>query len=81
MSAVQVSNVAKPLWPDGFTKGEAVAYYEAIAPALLPHLAGRPVTLRRFPDGVEGIEWYQSSGRAVIRRGCAAPTWVASTSA
>jgi bifunctional non-homologous end joining protein LigD len=59
MSAVRVSNVDKPLWPDGFTKGEMVSYYERIAPALLPHLAGRPVTLLRFPDGVEGVNWYQ----------------------
>ena len=59
MSAVAVSNVDKPLWPDGFTKGEMVAYYEAVAPALLPHLAGRPVTLRRFPDGSDGVNWYQ----------------------
>jgi len=43
------------LWPAaGFTKGDMLAYYEAIAPVLLPHLAGRPLTLGRFPAGVDG---------------------------
>ena len=55
-----VSNLDKPLWPDArFAKGEMLEYYAAVAPTLLPHLARRPVTLRRFPDGVEGPNWYQ----------------------
>ena len=50
------------LWPEaGFTKRDAADYYAAVAPALLPHLAGRAVTLARFPDGVEGPGWYQSN--------------------
>lgn len=61
MSAVAVSNPDKVLSPAaGFTKAEMVAYYETVAPVLLPHLAGRPVTLWRAPDGVEGPNWYQN---------------------
>jgi len=50
-----LTNLERVLWPAvGFTKGDMLAYYEAIAPVLLPHLAGRPLTLGRFPAGVEG---------------------------
>jgi bifunctional non-homologous end joining protein LigD len=59
MSEVVVSNAGKRLWPTGFTKGQLVAYYERVAPVLLPHLAGRAVTLARFPDGVTGPGWFQ----------------------
>jgi bifunctional non-homologous end joining protein LigD len=52
-----VSNPDKVLWPEvGFTKGQMIDYYQSAAPALLPHLRNRPLTLRRYPDGVEG--WY-----------------------
>jgi bifunctional non-homologous end joining protein LigD len=58
---VRVSNLPKVLWPAaGFTKGEMLDYYVRAAPALLPHLAGRPITLRRFPDGVDAAGWYQN---------------------
>jgi bifunctional non-homologous end joining protein LigD len=50
-----LTSLDRVLWPrTGFTKGDMLAYYEAIAPILLPHLAGRPLTLGRFPSGVEG---------------------------
>jgi bifunctional non-homologous end joining protein LigD len=50
-----LTSLDRVLWPaTGFTKGDMLAYYEAIAPVLLPHLAGRPLTLGRFPSGVEG---------------------------
>ena len=50
---VKVKNRDKVLYPaDGFTKGDLIDYYREIAPAILPHLRGRPLTLRRFPDGV-----------------------------
>jgi bifunctional non-homologous end joining protein LigD len=55
-----LKNLDKPLWP-AFTKGEMIEYYRAVAPALLPHLRGRAVTLARFPDGVDGPGWYQSN--------------------
>jgi bifunctional non-homologous end joining protein LigD len=59
---VKLTNLAKPLWPAPlFTKGDLVAYYRAVAPALLPHLAGRALTLARYPDGVDGPGWFQSN--------------------
>jgi bifunctional non-homologous end joining protein LigD len=58
---LRLTNLDKVLWPGtGFTKAELIDYYVSIAPVLLPHLAGRPVTLRRFPDGVGGISWHQN---------------------
>lgn len=58
-------------WPaNGFTKGELVAYYEAVAPVMVPHLTGRPITLRRWPDGVEGQTFFQK--RAPKHR----PAWM-----
>lgn len=48
------------LWPRaGFTKGQAIDYYARIAPALLPHLAGRPLTRVRFPNGVSEQRFYE----------------------
>ena len=48
-----VSNLDKVLYPkDGFTKGELINYYIQIAPVLLPHLKNRPLTMKRYPDGV-----------------------------
>ena len=50
-----LSNLDKVLYPDsGFTKGEVVDYYARIAPVLLPHISDRPMSFKRFPDGVEG---------------------------
>lgn len=49
-----LSNLDKVLYPDtGTTKGEVIEYYARIAPVILPHLAGRCITLKRFPNGVE----------------------------
>ncbi|MEV4049637.1 non-homologous end-joining DNA ligase [Amycolatopsis sp. NPDC049688] len=47
-----LSNLDKQLYPSGFTKGEVINYYSHVAEVLLPHLASRPVTFIRFPDGV-----------------------------
>jgi bifunctional non-homologous end joining protein LigD len=60
---LSLSNLDKALYPSGFTKGDMVEYYVRVAPAILPHLAGRPVTLRRFPDGLEGPTWFQTRCR------------------
>lgn len=57
---VPVSNLGKILYPaTGFTKGDIVQYYIAIAPFLLPHLKGRPLTLKRYPDGVNAFFFYE----------------------
>ena len=50
---LSLSNLDKVLYPDGFTKGEVVDYYARIAPALLPHVTGRPMSFQRFPDGTD----------------------------
>jgi bifunctional non-homologous end joining protein LigD len=55
-----LSNLDKVLYPEvGFTKGQVIAYYQAVAAALLPHLAGRPLTLKRYPNGVDGQFFYE----------------------
>jgi bifunctional non-homologous end joining protein LigD len=56
---VRVTNRDKVLYPStGFTKGQLIDYYRAIAPTMLPYLRGRTVTLKRFPDGVEGESFF-----------------------
>ncbi|MCA1663205.1 MAG: non-homologous end-joining DNA ligase [Myxococcales bacterium] len=58
------TNADKVLFPEtGFTKGELLAYYDAVAPLLLPHLEGRAVTMARFPDGVAAPGWFQMNCR------------------
>jgi bifunctional non-homologous end joining protein LigD len=55
-----LSNLDKVLYPAaGFTKAEVIDYYARIAPAMLPHLEGRALTFRRFPDGVEGGSFFE----------------------
>jgi bifunctional non-homologous end joining protein LigD len=55
-----VSNLDKVLYPaTGFTKGDLIDAYADLAEVLLPHLRGRPVTLKRYPDGVEGKFFYE----------------------
>jgi bifunctional non-homologous end joining protein LigD len=55
-----VSNLTKVIYPKtGFTKGDLIDAYADLAEVLLPHLRGRPVTLKRFPDGVEGTFFYE----------------------
>lgn len=57
---VDVSNLDKVLFPKtGFTKGQVIDYYINVAPVLLPHLHNRPITLKRYPDGVEGFFFYE----------------------
>jgi bifunctional non-homologous end joining protein LigD len=52
-----LTNLGKVLYPEaGFTKGEMVDYYARVGPTMVPHLSGRPVTLRRFPEGVEDLD-------------------------
>jgi bifunctional non-homologous end joining protein LigD len=57
---VMVSNLDKVLYPAaGFTKRQVIDYYIRIAPVLLPHLKNRPITLKRYPDGVDGFFFYE----------------------
>jgi bifunctional non-homologous end joining protein LigD len=68
---LSVSNLDKVLYPKvGFTKGQVVDYYIRIAPVLLPHLQDRPLTMKRYPNGVEGEFFYEKN--------CPShrPTWV-----
>ena len=57
---LKVSNLAKVLYPEaGFTKAEVIDYYVRVAPTMLPHIADRGLTLRRYPDGVEGQSFFE----------------------
>jgi len=68
---VALTNLAKVLYPvDGFTKGEVLDYYQRISPLLLPHVAGRPMTLKRYPDGVDGQSFFAKHAPAGL------PDWV-----
>ncbi len=59
-TTVEVSNLDKVLYPKtGFTKGQVIEYHIKISEALLPHLKDRPITLKRYPDGVEGFFFYE----------------------
>ncbi len=58
--SVPVSNLEKVMYPEvGFTKAQVIDYYIRIAPVLMPHLHDRPITLKRYPDGVEGLFFYE----------------------
>ena len=59
---VRVSHLEKIFYPEtGFTKGDLIHYYVRISPALLPHLKGRALTLKRYPNGVENEFFYEKS--------------------
>jgi len=60
--AVELTNPDKVFWPqEGLTKGDLFEYYRAVAPALLPHLRNRPLTVKRYPDGIAGITFFQKN--------------------
>ncbi len=68
---LKLTNLDKVLYPGfGFTKGEVIDYYTRIAPVLLPHLKDRPVTLKRYPNGVDG-KWFFEKNAPEHR-----PDWV-----
>ncbi len=57
---ITFSNIDKVLFPDdGYTKGDLIQYYSAVAPVLLPHLEGRPISMSRYPDGITGSQFYE----------------------
>jgi bifunctional non-homologous end joining protein LigD len=72
---LSLSNLDKVLYPDaGYTKGEVIDYYTRIAPVLLPHLAGRPLTVKRYPNGVDAPFFYEKNAAK------GTPDWVRTVS-
>jgi bifunctional non-homologous end joining protein LigD len=68
---VKLSNLDKVFWPDeGITKGDLIEYYRAVAPVLVPHLRGRPFTMRRYPDGAFGKAFFQKDAPSHM------PEWI-----
>jgi bifunctional non-homologous end joining protein LigD len=68
---VKFSNLDKVFWPDeGYTKGDLIEYYGAVAPWLMPYLEERPVVLTRYPDGIKGKSFFQKDAPAFI------PEWL-----
>jgi len=68
---LELSHLDKRFWPkQGYTKADLIEYYVKVAPFLLPHLTDRPLTLIRFPEGIEGESFYQKDWKE------AAPPWV-----
>ena len=54
------SNIDKVFFPEaGYTKGDLIQYYASVAPVLLPHLEGRPISMSRYPDGIDGDSFYE----------------------
>ncbi len=59
---LELSNLDKVLYPEaGFTKAQVIDYFVRIAPVLLPHLRGRPLTMKRYPEGVNGFHFYEKN--------------------
>ena len=68
---LRLSNLNKTFWPDeGYTKGDLVAYYLNVAALVVPHLAGRPLTMKRMPDGIDGEAFYEKSAPSHV------PDWL-----
>ena len=66
-----LSNLNKVFFPEnGFTKGEVIAFYSEIAATIVPHLRDRPLTLKRYPDGIEGGHFYEKNAPSHT------PSWV-----
>src|SRR5262245_47532533 len=71
---LHLSNLSKLMYPEaGFTKGHMIDFYIRISAALLPHLKDRPITLKRYPDGVTGEHFYEK------RAPSHTPNWVQTT--
>ena len=67
---VRLTNLKKVFWPEGYTKGDLIGYYESVAPLLLPYLRDRPVVLTRYPDGITGKSFFQKDAPVFV------PDWV-----
>jgi len=69
--SLRLTYLLKVMFPDdGFTKAELLLYYQTVAPPLLPHLRGRPLTLKAFPHGVKERPYYRR------RLASTAPPWL-----
>ncbi len=74
MPRLQLTNLDKVFWPgEGYTKGDLLAYYERIWPALQPYLEDRPLVLTRYPDGIEGKSFFQKNAPEFI------PDWISTS--
>ena len=68
---LRLSNLDKPFWPEeGITKGDLIAYYRDVADVLVPHLRGRPFTMKRYPDGWQGKNFFQKQSPSHM------PEWI-----
>jgi bifunctional non-homologous end joining protein LigD len=68
---LRLSNLDKPFWPEeGITKGDLIAYYRDVAEVLVPHLRGRPFTMKRYPDGWQGKSFFQKNAPSHM------PEWI-----
>ncbi|HEU5249157.1 MAG TPA: DNA ligase D, partial [Thermoanaerobaculia bacterium] len=68
---LRLSNLDKPFWSEeGITKGDLIAYYRDIADVLVPHLHGRPFTMKRYPDGWQGKNFFQKQAPSHM------PPWI-----
>lgn len=70
---VRATKLGKPLWPEGYTKADLMAYLLHVAPILLPYLRGRPLSFTRWPDGIGGGGFYQKNAPS------GTPPWVPTT--
>ncbi|NIN72716.1 MAG: DNA ligase D [Gemmatimonadetes bacterium] len=67
---LKLTNLQKTFWPDiGATKGELLRYYLSMAPAILPVVSGRPLTLERYPNGITGALFYQQRTAGPVPEG------------
>ncbi len=57
--SLRLTNIDKPFFPEGYTKGDLIQYYASVAPVLLPHLRDRAIVMSRYPDGIEGDFFYE----------------------
>jgi bifunctional non-homologous end joining protein LigD len=72
---LRFSNVDKPFWPElGITKGDLISFYRDVAEVLVPHLRGRPFTMKRHPDGWAGKHFFQKNAPSHM------PEWIERTS-
>ena len=72
---LKLSNLDKPFWPEeGIAKGDLLSYYRGAAPVVVPHLKGRPFTMKRYPDGWQGKFFFQKDAPKGM------PEWIATES-